>query len=69
MWQILWINPQVEPTYKAMTLILISQWGVERMEKSWDFSVDLSKELLEAEAQREIERITLDNTPAPIPAA
>jgi len=63
MFQILWLNPQLEPTYKSMTLILISQWGVERMEKSWPHNVDLSAEVLEAEAQKEVQRIIDENTP------
>jgi hypothetical protein len=53
MWQKLWINPQIEPTYTGYTLLLTSPDGIfYRIEKSFlppGPSVDELKEIADAE--------------------
>lgn len=66
-WTISWINPQNEASYKARTLLLSGPYGQERIDKVWPASQDLSPEFLLAQAEKEIERIITENTPAPAP--
>lgn len=60
-----WINPQREPSYNALTLIIEGPYGHERIDKVFPKSLELTPEVLEAEADREILRIEAENTPIP----
>jgi hypothetical protein len=59
-WQISWINPQNEPSYRSLTLLLSGPLGVFRIEKSWPSSRAIDSDFLSLEALKEIQNIELD---------
>jgi hypothetical protein len=66
-WQISWINPQNESTYKALTLVLShEELGTHRVDKIF-VPGEMSKETLAATAEQEIAIIESELQPvAPV---
>jgi hypothetical protein len=61
-WKISWINPQNEPTYYAITL-LVDGITQERIDKVYKKPVEITPEFLALEAQKEIARIESELNP------
>jgi hypothetical protein len=61
-WNIRWINPQNEPTYYAITL-LVDGVVSERIDKVFKKPVEITPEFLAAEAEKELARIEAELTP------
>ena len=61
-WVTKWINPQNEPTYYAITL-LIEGIVNERIDKVFKKPVDITPEFLASEAEKELARIEAELTP------
>ena len=61
-WVTKWINPQSEPTYYAITLIIEGVVN-ERIDKVYKQPVEITPEFLAAEAAKEISRIEAEIAP------
>jgi hypothetical protein len=61
-WLTKWINPQDEPTYYAIT-ILIDGPVSERIDKVYKKPIEITPEFLASEAEKELARIEAELTP------
>lgn len=66
-WEVSWINPQIESTYRALTLVLShEEMGIYRVDKIFP-PTEMSAEELDAVADQEIAIIEAELQPvAPI---
>ena len=61
-WVTKWINPQNEPTYYAITLLVDGPVS-DRIDKVYKKSVEITPEFLASEAEKEIARIEAEIAP------
>jgi len=59
-WNAEFINPQIEPSFNAYTLILSSSLGAFRINKCFKSNINVSSDLFLQEAQKEISIIELE---------